>query len=93
MAFLFVMMTPPMGRGWLTNAASSCLAGLDMGPRVSFPRYFMALMVTRCSAVGRLKKVLRMDEFLMWSSMTCDIRMCRIRRMLRWMNELSCLKW
>jgi len=23
MAFLFVMMTPPMGRGWLTNAVSS----------------------------------------------------------------------
>ena len=92
-AFLFVMMTPSMARGWLTKTASSCLAGFDMGPRVSFPRSVMARMVTKSSAVGKLKKVFRMDEFLMWSSITCDIRMCRIRRMLRWMNELSCLKW
>ncbi len=92
-AFLFVMITPPMGRGWLANAVSSCLAGLDMGPRVSFPRYVMARIVIRSSTVGRLKKVFGMDEFLMWLSITCNIQMSRICRMLQWMNELSCLKW
>ncbi len=40
-AFFFAMMTPPMGRGWLTNAVSSCLAGFDIGTLVSFPRYVM----------------------------------------------------
>ena len=62
-AFLFVMMTPPMGRGWLTNAVSSCLAGLDIGPRVSFPRYVIDRIVTKSSAVGKLKKVFRINAF------------------------------
>ena len=53
-AFLFVMMMPPIGRGWLTNAVSSCLAGLDMGPHVSFPRYVIDWIVTKSSAVGKL---------------------------------------
>ncbi len=48
-AFLFVMMTPPMGRGWLTNAERSCLAGFDIGPRVSFPRYVMVVYWTLLS--------------------------------------------
>ena len=54
-----------------------------MGPLISFPRYVMVRIVIKASAVGRLKKVFRMLEFLMWLSITCDIRMCSIRRMLR----------
>jgi len=63
--FLFVMMTPPIGRGLLTNAVRSCLAGFEIGPRVSFPRYVIDRIAIRSSAVGKLKNAFRMDEFLM----------------------------
>ena len=63
--FLFVMMTPPIARGLLTNAVSSCLAGFEIGPRVSFPKYVIDRIATRSSAVGKLKNAFRMDEFLM----------------------------
>jgi hypothetical protein len=63
--FLFVMMTPPIARGLLTNAVSSCLAGFEIGPRVSFPTYVIDRIAIRFSALGKLKNAFRIDKFLM----------------------------
>ena len=68
--FLLVMMTPPICRGLFTKAVMNCFAGFDIGPRVSFPKYVMDRIAIRSSAVGKLKKVFRIDAFLTWSSIT-----------------------
>ena len=61
--FLFVTMTPPIGRGLFTNAVRNCLAGFDIGPRVSFPKYVVERIAIRSSAVGKLKNVFLIDVF------------------------------
>lgn len=61
--FLFVTMTPPIGRGLFVNAVRSCFAGFGIGPRTSFPRYVIDRITTRSSAAGKLKNVFRIEAF------------------------------
>ena len=70
-AFLLVVDTPPLGLG-----------GLEFGPNMVLPRWFVCLIVTMASASGMLKKIFLIFAFLMWSYFTSCIFIFRKHLML-----------
>ena len=70
------------------QAERVCFAGVSLSSRMSFPTKVSCLLRICCSMVWMWLNFLRIDVFLMWSSLTVAHFIPRILRIAPWWNAL-----